>query len=102
MPLGRSSIPHVAFIKFDLIGFEERAEFLLKGLDAVVLALVANVGPHFFDLRLAHRERPESSLPEEPLVEVIYPKPNTEGDRLIANDPIEIDVSFDVKKIRPR
>src|SRR5436305_7028359 len=67
MPLGRSSIPHVAFVILDFIGLEERAEFLLKSLDSVVLALVADVGPHFFDLRLAHRERPESSLPEESL-----------------------------------
>ena len=65
--LGRSSIPHVAFVKLDLIGLEERAEFLLKSLHSVVLALVADVSPHFLDLRLAHRERPESSLPEEPL-----------------------------------
>ena len=32
-----------------------------------MLALIADVDPYVFDLRLAHRERPESRLPEEPL-----------------------------------
>lgn len=35
-------------------------------------------------------------------MEVIYPKPTAVGDRgLIADDPIEIDISFDVKRVRP-
>jgi hypothetical protein len=48
------SIPNVAFVKLDLICLEERTEFLLKGLDPVMLALVANVGLNVSNLRLAH------------------------------------------------
>jgi hypothetical protein len=59
------SIPRVALVKFDLIDFEERPEFLLKRFDLMMLALVTDVGPNVLDLRLAHRERPESRLPEE-------------------------------------
>src|SRR5215210_2812891 len=59
------SIPQVPLVVFDLVGLEQRAELLLKGPDAVMFALVANVGPHVRDLRLAHREGPESRLPEE-------------------------------------
>src|SRR3954452_7071430 len=59
------SIPHIALVKLDLIGLEERTELLLKRLDSVMLALVADVGPNVFDLRLPHREGPESRLPEE-------------------------------------
>ena len=59
------SIPHVTLIKFDLIGLEERTEFLLKRFDPVMLALIPDVGANLFDLRLAHRERSESRLPEE-------------------------------------
>lgn len=44
------SIPNVAFVKFDLIGLEERTEFLLKRFDPVMLALIADIGPNVFDL----------------------------------------------------
>src|SRR5262245_235956 len=59
------SIPHVALIELDLIGLEEPTELLLKRLDPVMLALVADIGPNVFELRLAHRESAESRLPEE-------------------------------------
>src|SRR5262245_37842286 len=61
----RLSGPHVAFVKFDFISLEERTELLLKRLDSMMLALVADVGSNVFDLRLAHRECTESRLPKE-------------------------------------
>src|SRR3954454_6697363 len=60
-----SSAPHVALVKFDFISLEERTELLLKQLDSMMLALVADVGSNVFDLRLAHRECTESRLPKE-------------------------------------
>ena len=60
-----ASIPHIAFVKLDLIGLEKRTEFLLERLDLVMLSLVADVDPNAFDLRLTHREPSESRLPEE-------------------------------------
>jgi hypothetical protein len=44
------SIPHVLLVVLDLIGPEERTEFLLKRLGSMMLALVADVGPNVFDL----------------------------------------------------
>src|ERR1700742_3012260 len=60
-----SSVPHVALVKFDFISLEERTKLLLKRLDSMMLALVADVGSNVFDLRLAHRECTGSRLPKE-------------------------------------
>ena len=44
------SIPHITLVILDLVGIEERTEFLLKRPDSMMLALVADVGPNVFDL----------------------------------------------------
>src|SRR4029077_15094545 len=60
---GESSVPHVALVKFD-ISLEERTELLLKRLDSMMLALVADVGSNVFDLRLGSRKPPETPPPQ--------------------------------------
>src|SRR5262249_34639846 len=64
-----SLIPHIPFIKFHAMPFEQRPQFVLERHLAMALLLLLNVFLHRPNIRLADRERGVTGLPTELLIE---------------------------------
>lgn len=63
--LTTGSIPHISFIKRDVVAFEKCPVFILKRFLAVVFALVGDVLAHGFDIGSGNGEGSVSGLPCE-------------------------------------
>jgi hypothetical protein len=59
------SIPHISFIKFDVVTFQQRSQFILERLRTVMFRLRENVSFHMFELGLANGKRTITALPGE-------------------------------------
>jgi len=59
------SIPHVGFVVIHAVFLEELAEFVLKGMDAVMLLLIVNVGAEGIQIVWADGEAGVAALPGE-------------------------------------
>ncbi len=93
------SVPHVPFVKFDLVLSQQVAKLLLERPPPVVLGLIADVARHVLNLGLADRKRPVSRLPREGPVRrprIVQPAQRTRfqgldraGNRILAADRYE-------------
>jgi hypothetical protein len=68
-----SSVPHIAFVKFDAVFAQKLAILFLKGAGAMVFFLTLYVFEEGIKLTWAHRERAVAALPVEPPVFGIQP-----------------------------
>ena len=58
----------MALVEFDLVLLEQRDEFLLVGLGAMMLRLIGNVARHLWQIGMAHGEGTVSCLPRKVLL----------------------------------